>query len=93
MDTLIFLAKSMGVWSQDFTYKSTSRKTWCLCLWLDCRVLCAASHWVSPSERYAVVPDETLSILANRLNQNASVSCDELFKKLCVLILFPHAKE
>jgi len=32
-----------------------------------------ASHWVSPSERYAVVPDETLSILANRLNQNASV--------------------
>lgn len=42
-------------------------------------VLCAASHWVSPSERYAVVPDETLSILANRLNQNASVSCDVLF--------------
>ena len=56
-------------------------------------VLCAASHWVSPSERYAVVPDETLSILANRLNQNASVSCDNLLIKLCMLIYFPHAKE
>ena len=34
----------------------------------------AASNWISPAERYAVVPDETLGPLASRLHQTANVS-------------------
>lgn len=34
----------------------------------------AAASWISPSERYAVVPDETVRTLASRLHQTASVS-------------------
>ncbi|KAI5083717.1 hypothetical protein GOP47_0003460 [Adiantum capillus-veneris] len=32
-----------------------------------------AANWISPSERYAVVPDETVRTLASRLHQTASV--------------------
>ncbi|KAL3696817.1 hypothetical protein R1sor_010893 [Riccia sorocarpa] len=32
-----------------------------------------ASHWISPSERYAVVPVETVRSLSRNLHQNASV--------------------
>lgn len=30
---------------------------------------CASSNWISPAERYAVVPDETIGPLTNRLHQ------------------------
>ena len=33
-----------------------------------------ASNWIPPAERYAVVPDETLGLLARRLHQTANVS-------------------
>lgn len=36
-----------------------------------------ASNWISPAERYAVVPDETLGPLARRLHQTAHVSLSE----------------
>lgn len=38
----------------------------------------AAVNWISPSERYAVVPDETVRALAGRLHQTASVSSQQL---------------
>ncbi|KAJ7294853.1 hypothetical protein O6H91_Y228200 [Diphasiastrum complanatum] len=33
----------------------------------------AGAHWISPSERYAVVPDEMVSSLSGRLHQTANV--------------------